>query len=159
MKRKMKNKKGWVKILEAFLAILLIVAVLSIIIVKDLTKKNEFSEGIHALEISILEKIQLNETARTEIVNSIPSLELGDDDFPESVKKIIEEKIPEGLNCSIKICFPGEECVLSEIPSRKEIYVKSSIISSYLEKYSPKLVTIFCWRGNEDQWDGKDLEY
>ena len=59
----MKNKKGWIRILEALIAILLIIGFLVITIDKG-GEKEELSSRIYSVEKAMLKEIQINETFR-----------------------------------------------------------------------------------------------
>jgi len=140
------NKKAWVKIVEAFFAILLIATALMTIIQTEKIKKTEDSSNIYNEESAILSDIELNQTLRNEIlgVESL-SVNLNDSSFPDKVKTKIQEKIPSYLQCKARICWINESCDLYFNEAGKSIYAKSVIISSNLTKYSPRQIKLFCW--------------
>jgi hypothetical protein len=141
------NKKGWLKIVEAFVAILLIASVLILVLNRGEIENQDFSEKIYDAEISILREIQLNNTLR-EITLSIPvedlPIEEDDENFPESVKDKVKKRTPNYLECKSKICKMDDPCYLDEYPL-KNIYAQSVAITSTIEIYDPRQVKIFCW--------------
>ena len=136
--------KGWIRIIEAFVMILLITGILLIVLNKGYISKNDNSQEIYENEQGILREIQLNNSLRQEILD-IGVLPVEWDIFPENVKNKIISEIKPYLNCEAKICDVNEICVLSKI-SNEDIYVQKAIITATLEKYSPRQLKLFCWK-------------
>ena len=59
------NKRGWVKVLEVFVAILLVMGVIFFIL-NESVSEDTISNDIYEMEISILRNVQLNDTFRNE---------------------------------------------------------------------------------------------
>jgi len=132
----MKNKKAWLRIVEAFLAVLIITGVLLTIVVKQ-PQQNRNSE-IHNMQRLILNQISLNDTLRAEILNNQKS---GTESFISEIKPVY-------WNYTIEICNVKDVCGMSNYPSSevgKEIYAEEMIISSTLEEYNPKKLKLFIW--------------
>lgn len=145
-----KNKKGWIEIVEAFVAILLIVGVILIILNKGYIEKRGISETVvYEVELSILREIQKNDTLRTDISNAPEPLpiEWDDERFPASVKDKIIARTPTYLECIGKICSMTEVCNLRETEEIKEkdIYAQSGTIVSTLEGVYYRQLNLFCW--------------
>ena len=137
----MKDKKGWTRIIEAFIAVILI-AITSLIILNQGSPFNSgASKKIYELENSILLEIRLNNTLRDEILN----LEPLPNDVPQKIQDFINSKIPSNVECQTRVCSINSACSLSNPPS-KNIYAKSIIISTNLTKYSPRQLRLFCWQ-------------
>jgi hypothetical protein len=66
--KRVNNKKGWIQIVEAVVAVLLVATVLLITINKGYIGKSDMSESVYKTELSILREIQTNDNFRTEIV-------------------------------------------------------------------------------------------
>jgi len=151
MSNKIKNKKGWVKIVEAFLAILLVAAVVIIVVENTNVRKEDSEKRISDAQILVLRDVQLNNTLRQDIVNTNGEIDWDDEEFPQPVKGRIEERKPVWLGCVAKICGPVSECVLSDetindLELRGEnIYTQSVMITSTIEEYEPKVLKLFCW--------------
>ena len=147
---KKKDKKGWIKIVEAFLAIMLIAAIL-------LTALNERSnllgdqseyelyQDYHESEIAVLKKIQLNDTIRDDILNiSEGQLPVSGGDVPESMKNEVRFKIPIYLNCTYQICSVGSECKM-DTGIEDDLFVEHIGIFANRTHYNPRKVNLFCW--------------
>jgi hypothetical protein len=135
-----RNNKGWVKIVEAFIGIMLIASVFLIVLNKESKDKDDFSR-IHEAEIAILREIQLDNDMRSEILNATPgSNGLSWTGFPN-------EKVPNYLDCVAKICNAGDLCILQN-PLQTDIYSESIIISTTLQatKFDPRKLKLFCWK-------------
>ncbi len=137
-----KNKKGWIKVSEAFLAILLIAAVVILVTGNSSVREGDTKERISDSQILILRDIEINKTLRQDIIDT--NGEIDWEDFPSSVKGRIEEKKPAWLECVAKICEPASECVLSE-SKEEDVYAKPLIITSTIDTFNPRQLKLFCW--------------
>ncbi len=146
----MKNKRGWMKIIEAFSAVLIIWVVLLTVISNSEIKKHDISTKVYNEEILILRKIQLNSTLRQEIIDAKPTpISSEDSKFPTGVKTTITSNTPIFLTCLAQICLPESDCLIkSGAPTDKDIYVQSVIITSTVNTYAPKKLKLFCWMKN-----------
>ena len=138
-----KEKSGWIRIVEAFTMILLITGVFLIVLEKDLAK--DFSQVIYEKEQGILREIQLTNSLRENVLSfNSSSLPVEWDNFPPDLKEKIISKTPSYLNCKAKLCNVNELCVLSETPN-ENVYVQSVTITANNEKYNPTKLKLFCW--------------
>jgi hypothetical protein len=144
----MVNKRAWVKLLEAFLAVSLIIVILSVNIYTIDKKNKDIKDQIQEKEFEILNIIQNNESLRESILNvsTIP-VESNENGFPDNLKIFWNKTMINSIECILKICSPENICESVNYPSKKEIYVQSIIISSTKEKYSPLKIVSFCWGG------------
>jgi hypothetical protein len=142
----MRGKKGWLKLAEAFISILIIGSILAFSVSSGFESSNDFRFQIETKQNSLLNSVQLNESLRSEIVSlvGIPkeSVEAG---FPSLLNSSLIEINSGDLNCVYKICAAGTSCGLDSDPLEKEIHAKSVIISSSLETFSPRSLNLFCW--------------
>jgi hypothetical protein len=155
------NKRGWIKIVEAFISILLILAVVLIVINKGyIGGNNKLSEEIYQTELSILRSIQLDDTLRRDILISNKSgypassespLPIVWEEFDDSEQRTLKElknkilrQIPDYLDCIAKICDLNNACVLEE-EMDYEIYAQKTIIAANYEVFSPRQLKLFCW--------------
>lgn len=140
-----KNCRGWIKIIEAFFAILLIMSVLLVVINQNY-KIKEIPTGIYDRELEMLKEIQLNESLRVDILNSTPPVEWADFESAglNNLKVRIENSTPSYLECGAKICSISNECNINSNVS-KSIYVSSARMFANLNMYSPKELKLFCW--------------
>jgi hypothetical protein len=142
----MENKRGWIKILEAFIAVLIISGILLFVTNQGYLNRNRSTE-IYDAEVSILREIQLNNTLRQSILNTISlPVESTDGNFPDVVMNKIDKEKPSYLECRAKICESGVLCDLDSPPD-EEIYAQSVIITVTLDSpvFSPKRLKLFCW--------------
>ncbi|MFH1607842.1 MAG: hypothetical protein ABIA78_01790 [archaeon] len=157
------NKKAWIKIVEAFVAILLITGVLLIFINKGYIGEN-ISSKVYDAQILILRGIQVNDNLRQDILISNKSgydpdisespLPIEWDDFEDAeqrqlqnLKDKIIEQTPNYLQCIAKICEPNDSCLLNDLdkPSNKEIYAQPVTITANYEMFNPRQLKLFCW--------------
>ena len=154
------NKRAWIRIVEAFVSILLIIGVLLIVINKGYIGKDISSE-VYETEISILRSIQLDNTLRNNILISNKSgynaasgespLPIEWDDFDDNEERVLKDvrdkiinQIPNYLECQAKICELDDSCTLNgEIET--EIYAKPATIAANYAIFSPRQLKLFCW--------------
>jgi hypothetical protein len=143
---KMKNKKGWLKMAEAFISILLIGTLLAFAISEKSGVNEENYNRIHLQERNLLSKIQLNESIREEVLSlsSIPK-ESSESGFPSMLNSTVNEINSNGLECMYKICDTGEDCSLNSEPVKKELFGESIIIYSTKTTFNPRSLNLFCW--------------
>jgi hypothetical protein len=141
------NKRGWIEILEAFISVMIVAAILLVVINKGNLAGEDVSTKIYNTEISILREIQTNDSLREEISrldNSSIPLEWAD--FPVGVKTKITQRTPNYLTCVGKICQLDTICSLVE-KEDKSIYTQSVIISATLtEGIVYRKLNLFCWQ-------------
>lgn len=138
------GKGGFLRILEAFIAVTIIAGVLSFIYVNQVQKPNQ-NESMHQLLRIVLEDIQNDETLRGAVLGG---------DYKDSSqeasnnRKLIKDEIgkiiPEELEFDIKICDLNEICTLDNL-IKKEIFSDAISVSSTLKEYNPKVIRIFIW--------------
>ena len=140
------NKKGWIRIVEASIAVLFIAGVVLVVINNNELGNNDSSLKILDVEISILREIQLNSSLRAEILSSSFPIESGEPGFPEDIENKIDSKTPGYLICVSKICSIIDECVLTAENSGS-VYAESVLITTNPESssYDPRKLKIFCW--------------
>ena len=141
-----KNKRGWIRIVEAFVALLLIMGTVLIVINKGYIGKSDISSRVYDAQLSILREIELNDELRKEIVViTLSSLPIGWSDFPNGVKNKIITRTPDYLKCEAKICELNKICSYSPgVCAEKDIYAQAVAISATLEEYNPKQLKLFC---------------
>lgn len=143
----MKNKRGWIRIVEAFLSVLLITVVLIIVVNQQSAQKNDPSSKMYDYEIYIIRGLEFNDTIRNEIVsisNSILPLTSGQSAFPQDVINQIANATPSSLLCAAQICNTNSICNFGQKIDR-DVYAQRVFITSSLQSYSPKQLKIFCW--------------
>lgn len=135
LKMIIKDKKGFLRILEAFIAILLIISVLLVLYTSTVSKPKK-SEEIYRFQETILNEIAANSVLRRAVLQEPPDTDL--------IRTYIASRIAPGFAFEIKICTVNEICELDVY--KEEMFSTSRIISSDLQEYNPKQVKIFMWR-------------
>lgn len=138
-----KNKKGWMRILEATIAVLIVSSVL-IMIYSGQPKRTDASEEISNLQKSILSEMAADNNLRSHVLNSEINSNY------DMLVQYVRGKIPSHLNFSLRICSLSEaSCKLHEDLFKtlidKEVFVEEVIISTDLSTYNPKKVRLFVW--------------
>lgn len=126
------NKKAWMKIVEAVIAIMIIVSVLIFMIVN--APRYGEQENLIEIQRNILEQISSNNTLREDVLM----------DNNESIIKFIQDVKPAYLNFTARICNVSDVCGMP-FYINKEVYADEILISSTLTKYSPKKLKLFVW--------------
>lgn len=134
---KIQNKRGWIRIVEAGLAMFLLLGFIFIMTSKQV-EEPDIAGNAYKMGRMILEEVADNETIRKAVL--------------EENKAPIEEFIgsrlvPEGL-WDFGINITGVEDSPNypdNVPLEVEVYVEDIVISSTLEEYSPKKLVLFIW--------------
>ena len=134
------NNKGWIRIAEAFVSVLIVIGA-AIVVINGGIQGDDISEKIYDIEISISREIRLNESLRGEILETSGIIDWND--FPSQTKNKIIDKTPKGLKCIAKIC-PLESACLLEEESEKNVYAHSTLLTSTLTNYNPRTIKLFC---------------
>ena len=130
-----KDRKAWIRIVEAFLAILIITGVLLIVIARQ-PSRVDISQSVYEKQRQILDVVSKNDILREDIIER-------DDNTNVDVK--IGKMAPSSWGFETKICPMDNICSSDNAPSEKEIYTTEVVISSTLETYSPKKLRFFVW--------------
>ena len=146
----MKNKRGWIKIVEAFISILIIISVVLIVYDGGSTKTEDLSSQVYPIERAILKEVEFDSNLRESILE-VPTdkLPLDWEKLEENglagVKEKINGKVVSNLNCVAKVCALDENiCDLKEY-IEKDVYAQSISIVANSDIYSPKQLKIFCY--------------
>jgi hypothetical protein len=120
----LKSKRGWMEIVEAFVAVMLIAATI-IILFNNSNKKEDFSYEVYTIQISILREIQTNDTMREEIGQALGPLPIPWEDsrFPLNIKNKIIERTPNYLECIAQICDDTSPCNLNR--EVKKVFIRN----------------------------------
>ncbi len=149
------NKKGWIKIVEAFVAILILVAVLILVITTKSANDSNTTYEIYEKEVSVLREIELNLTYRNMVLASEIPLFSYDVGFSDALKEKVNQEMPSFIECVSKICSLEDKCDLEggEIEIKKDIYSQSVPIYSNSTFYSPRQIKLFCWINDFEEYE------
>ncbi len=128
------NKRGWLRIFEAVVAIMLILGAVLLIYSNQ---RNESSESRYIMDWQeeILNRVAENETLRNAVAG-------GEN---ETIVSFIEGNLLPNLNFSISICNLDVSCPMRGYVE-EDIFVQERIVSGTIDIYHPKQVRFFVWK-------------
>ena len=138
----MKQKKAWLKIVEAFIAVMLIASTLLIFYSRTVESKTGI-DYLYNIEKSILQEIASDNSLRVKIVGTASGCSTNPNAENE-ITAFALTRIPENFNVGIRICEVGDICSLSSF--KENVYSSERIVSATLECNNPKILKIFMWR-------------
>ena len=135
-KRRRMNKKGWIRIVEAVFAIMIIFGG-AIMLISDVGEKVDISEDVYDTQRYILDIIANKDELRNDILR----------EDTDNVNEYIQKNIPSSWGFTTNICNVDMICN-ENTPLDKDLYVSDTIISSSLSnsKASTKKLRFFVWR-------------
>ncbi len=142
----MVGKRGWLRIFEATIAILLVASVLLIMYAQN-TAQEDITDYVYQMQMEVLKEISLNGDYR------IIVLSLGEDEKnSDALNEFARTKIPPAFDFELKVCVLGEPCTLSRdnvvATLDTDVYVEDVVIGGdlgYIGDFSPKKVRLFVW--------------
>ena len=155
----MVNKKGYIRTLEAVIAIILVLIFIFSVLPKKQTEELKTPREIDLTSDRILSEIQYNEQFRQCVIEDISPINKPSEKQTalECVNKFIESNklIPTTLSYNITVCdiqVSNQDaynyCKESDLPEAKDltIYTKRVILSTTLTDLQPKKVKLYIWR-------------
>ena len=133
-----KNKRGWIRIVEAVAGILLLAGVLLVVYSQHQTASSS-NDYVYELQKQFLEKVASDDNLRAKV------FEVNGEESLQDTANLI---FPNNFNFNVSICELGAiSCGLDEKPLDKEIFVEDRIVTPPLgfSEFSPKKVRIFVW--------------
>jgi len=140
----MKNKRGWITILEATMAVLIVSSVLLVVYSKQADKGIGPEDYIFSLQKQVLMDI----SSRSDLRDFV--LDEGEDSL-DSLNDFVGGKIPRAYGYSLKVCDlrSNNYCKLGAEDigktKDKDLFVEQIIIASNGDNYDPKKVKLFIW--------------
>ena len=133
------NKKGWIKIVEAFIAVLLVAGVLLVVINRGYVGRTDISEQVYQAELAVLREIELDSKLRKQILEADI-----DGEVPANVVNKINERMPDYLTCESKICELKVICEMDRYID-KDVYAQSVAIATEGDNPNFRQLKLFCW--------------
>jgi len=133
-----KNKRGWLRILEAVIGIMIIAGVLMLMYSRTIERPS-ISDYIYNLETKILKDISENDIYRSQI------LSYDGDNAPKDIINFVNSSLPDSLDFRVRVCDINSPCSISDVTA-KNIFVEERMISSNLDYYNPKKIRLFVWQ-------------
>jgi len=128
------GKKGWIRITEAVVAILIMASVLIVLYVND-TPQVEISDYVYDLQVRLLTDVADRDDLRNATI-------YGDVDYLKT--NFFNDNIPQNFNYNISICSLEDSCNYAPDVDTA-IFVEDRIISSTLSSYQPKMLRLYVW--------------
>ncbi|MBT4577155.1 hypothetical protein HOM13_00390 [Candidatus Woesearchaeota archaeon] len=148
----MVNKKGFIRTMEAVLAIILLLTLVNTITPKqdfDISKPNSIKQAHSA----VLSEVSINQTFRDcllDVTRANGALNNASSQYPErilqtpcviSINKFIEPYTPHGYVYLAEICDQSKSCLQGTLPVEKTIFTESIMLASD----NPKIFRVYFW--------------
>jgi hypothetical protein len=144
----MMNKRGWMRILEATIAVMIVSGVLIVVYSRQVDRGTDPADYFYSLQRQILMDISSSSALRLAVL---------DGDINE-ISGFVEAKIPEAFGYFIRICDLGDTTDYCKIKDDsiiretrdKDVFVEEIVVSSDLgvgsnSRYKPKKLRLFVW--------------
>lgn len=138
-----KGKGGWIRVVEAFVAVLLIAGAVLVLLGEGNIQEEDSNERIYGFENDFLRDVQLNDSLREEVLSAI-NLPVDWNEFNSEAPLIynwLQLRIPAYLECNLQICELNNDCLLGKT-IRQSVYARSVAITKENDNRKLKL---FCW--------------
>ncbi len=129
-----KDIKAWLRIVEAFIAILIVIGVVLVVLTKQSPGAN-ISESVYEKQRQVLNIISKNSSLRGFVLAGNNA----------QINNTISDMVPTSWNYVIEICELDSICNSAQTPNDKEVYTTEIVITSTLTQYSPKNLRFFVW--------------
>ena len=129
-----KNKKAWLRIVEAFLAIIIFLA--AVLTTMSKTKPLSFvnEDEVYAKQRQILDIIVKNDSLRESVLKN----------NTQEIKNFISGVIPKNWDYAFNICELDKICY-ADTPNDKDVYSSETMVSSTMKEYKPRKIKFFVW--------------
>ena len=135
-----KNKRGWIRIVEAFMAVIIVLGVV-LVINQRAQAPARSGEEITKLERNILDFARQDNLLRSEVLSGNLS----------GVDKIVSVMTPSGYEYAIRNCSINDVCSFDgQSYINTDIYAEDTLIVANLTYFEPtqsKKLKLFMWAG------------
>lgn len=150
----MMNKRGFMRILEATIAVLIVSGVLIVVYAGQVDRGVDAADYFYSLQRQILSDISLSSNLRSNVLN-VEEDDVSDANFV-ALNDFVGEMVPDFVGFSISICDLGsgtDYCRMNSedfIATRdKDIFVEDAVISADLGTgeavHNPRQFRLFMW--------------
>jgi hypothetical protein len=133
MKKKI-DRKAWIRIVEAFIAIVIILGAI-IIIMSRQPADTDISESVYEKQKQILKIITENEALRNEVLQGENAL----------VNQTIKKMIPTSWDFATSVCPIESVCPNPTAVFDREVYTTEALVMSNLTEHNPRKIRFFVW--------------
>lgn len=137
----MVNKKGFIKTLEAVIAIILILTFVYVFTPKEQETPQETPLDIQDVQRFILTEVALNETYRNCIITTQPG-SCTTSACLQQINAFIDKHTPSGYANSCEICRKAISCTSQPLPLDRSIYTDSVFVGHTV---SSKVFRVYFW--------------
>lgn len=133
----MVNKKGYIKTVEAVIAVIMIIIISFTLIPQHVERQPDPPLSLQGAMGFINEKIEFNESLRRGIVTEEYGIET-------SITPIIKLNKPWNYDFTCAVCSSTGTCII-DTPLKQNVYVSDIFIASSEMTQNPKIVRIWFW--------------
>lgn len=154
----MNNKKGWMRILEATIAVLIVSGTLLVVYSKQIDRTVSPAEYFEDMQGQILADVSTNSSLRLNVLNA-DNDSSSDSNF-STLNNFVAGKISEGFGYSLQICnlssfydyckmdYPTFVATIDKNIFTEEIIVSAELGDGDSATYEPKKVKLYVWEGD-----------
>jgi len=157
----MRGKRGWVRILEATIAVMIVAGVMLTTYSGPSAEDISVGDYIKGVQSEILSDLVLSPSLRLVVLRVVDD-DLSDENF-RVVNDYVASEVPEGYGYLLRICDLDSSYDFCKMESDayvatidKDVYVEEEIVAAEIgagegeEVYDPKKVKVYFWEGDID---------
>jgi hypothetical protein len=147
------NKKGFIRTLEAVVAIILIFSFIFFILPKQIDIETRIPENVQLSQQFILNEIMYNSTFRDCIFDYNLQGETGtncqaisDASNNCDINTFITRQLPFNYDFACEVCNQVATCIGEDVPFDKSVYANSIFLVRDPPSNSPKVLRVYVWQ-------------
>ncbi len=139
--KSMVNKKGFLRILEAIIAIVLILGLIFYLTPRSMSEKGKIPRNIEELQQFVLKEVSYNATFRDcTLASDIGSCKVSYG-CRANINRFIDNSVPNDYDYEVEICKTSVSCFDGELPISKSVFADSSFIGDE----NSRVFRIYIW--------------
>lgn len=153
------NKRGWMRILEATIAVMIVTSVLIVVYSNQNINTIDKGEYFYSLQRQILSDIAIRSDLRISVLGSSDASDATqvEEDNYEIINEFVFARVPDNIGYYVAVCKLGDEldnCKMSgeavAATIEKDVFVEDIIVSADLgdgtnEVYNPTKLRLYMW--------------
>lgn len=137
----MVDKKGFLRILEALIAIILLLGLIFYLTPKKMKDEGKVPRNVEEMQQFILKEVSYNTSFRDCVLNSEGGSCRVSFGCRADVNRFIKNNIPNTFDYQCEICKTSVSCMSETLPLDKSIYADSSLIGAE----NSKVFRVYMW--------------
>ncbi len=146
----MNEKRAWLRILEAFIAVVIVSFVLAVFMFNKAEIRT--GEEVRELEKNILREAADNTDLRKVLLGitlGVDPVKIVDQGQYDAVYNFIKARVPKNYNFEVYVCKVEDVCGMSDYPKNAqgepvdEVFAEEAFIGADLDKYAPRKIKMF----------------